>query len=283
MKLALLGPIAWRTPPRHYGPWELVTGLLADGLAQRGVDVTLFATLDSITLARLDGVCARPVRGGRRDRRARVGGAPRRARARPLGRVRPRSTTTSTGCRWRSQGCAQAPMVTTVHGFSSPQILPAYRRSRKRLRLDLRRRSQAGARLRRHRPSRRRHDDCCRSPPRRGGARVLRPHPSRQGHRAGDRDRSRAPNGRSCCAARCRTSATSPRRFEPHVDGRPRALPRIRRPGGSRRGPGLGKSACCIRSRSRSRSGSLSWSRCCAAPRSSPTRAGRCPSSSRMA
>ena len=32
MKLALLGPIAWRTPPRHYGPWEAVTGLLADGL-----------------------------------------------------------------------------------------------------------------------------------------------------------------------------------------------------------------------------------------------------------
>ena len=53
MKLALLGPIAWRTPPRHYGPWELVSGLLADGLVQRGVDVTLFATLDSITTARL--------------------------------------------------------------------------------------------------------------------------------------------------------------------------------------------------------------------------------------
>ena len=36
MRLALLGPIAWRTPPRHYGPWELITGLLADGLAERG-------------------------------------------------------------------------------------------------------------------------------------------------------------------------------------------------------------------------------------------------------
>ena len=46
-KVALLGPIAWRTPPKHYGPWEQVTGLLADGLARRGVDVTLFATLDS--------------------------------------------------------------------------------------------------------------------------------------------------------------------------------------------------------------------------------------------
>ena len=60
MKVALLGPIAWRTPPRHYGPWELVTGLLADGLAARGVDVTLFATLDSRTDAKLDGVAARP-------------------------------------------------------------------------------------------------------------------------------------------------------------------------------------------------------------------------------
>ena len=57
MKVALLGPIAWRTPPLHYGPWELITSLLAEGLAARGVDVTLFATLDSVTKATLDGVC----------------------------------------------------------------------------------------------------------------------------------------------------------------------------------------------------------------------------------
>ena len=60
MRVALLGPIAWRTPPRHYGPWELITGLLADGLADRDIDVTLFATLDSVTRAKLDGVCPRP-------------------------------------------------------------------------------------------------------------------------------------------------------------------------------------------------------------------------------
>src|SRR6202000_2113509 len=56
MKLAMLAPIAWRTPPEHYGPWESVTSLLTEGLVARGVDVTLFATLDSITTANLDGV-----------------------------------------------------------------------------------------------------------------------------------------------------------------------------------------------------------------------------------
>ena len=40
----MLGPVAWRTPPRHYGPWELVTSLLTEGLVARGHDVTLFTT-----------------------------------------------------------------------------------------------------------------------------------------------------------------------------------------------------------------------------------------------
>ncbi len=60
MRVALLAPIAWRVPPRHYGPWERVVSLLAEGLVARGTDVTLFATLDSETSARLDGVCPRP-------------------------------------------------------------------------------------------------------------------------------------------------------------------------------------------------------------------------------
>jgi len=32
MRIAIISPIAWRTPPRHYGPWERVVSLLAEGL-----------------------------------------------------------------------------------------------------------------------------------------------------------------------------------------------------------------------------------------------------------
>ena len=60
MRIAMLAPISWRTPPRHYGPWEQVTSLLTEALVARGVDVTLFATKDSRTAAKLDGVCPAP-------------------------------------------------------------------------------------------------------------------------------------------------------------------------------------------------------------------------------
>jgi len=59
MRIAMLSPIAWRTPPRHYGPWENVVSLLTEGLVERGVDVTLYATQDSKTKARLAAVCPR--------------------------------------------------------------------------------------------------------------------------------------------------------------------------------------------------------------------------------
>jgi glycosyltransferase involved in cell wall biosynthesis len=55
----MLAPISWRVPPRHYGPWERVVSLLTEGLVRRGVDVTVFATADSITSARLVSVCPR--------------------------------------------------------------------------------------------------------------------------------------------------------------------------------------------------------------------------------
>lgn len=56
MRVAVLAPISWRVPPRHYGPWEQFVSLLTEGLVERGVEVTLFATADSITSARLRAV-----------------------------------------------------------------------------------------------------------------------------------------------------------------------------------------------------------------------------------
>ena len=56
LRVAVLAPISWRVPPRHYGPWEQFASLLTEGLVARGVDVTLFATADSVTAARLVGV-----------------------------------------------------------------------------------------------------------------------------------------------------------------------------------------------------------------------------------
>jgi glycosyltransferase involved in cell wall biosynthesis len=56
MKIAMLSSISWRTPPRGYGPWELITSLLTEALVARGVEVTLFASLDSQTAGTLSGV-----------------------------------------------------------------------------------------------------------------------------------------------------------------------------------------------------------------------------------
>ncbi|MHC5198533.1 MAG: glycosyltransferase family 4 protein [Planctomycetota bacterium] len=55
-KIAVLSPVAWRTPPRQYGAWETVASNIAEGLVERGWDVMLFATADSITKAKLHAV-----------------------------------------------------------------------------------------------------------------------------------------------------------------------------------------------------------------------------------
>src|SRR5438094_10038633 len=59
LRVALLAPVSWRVPPRAYGPWEQFASLLSEGLVERGVDVTLFATADSRTAAKLASVVAR--------------------------------------------------------------------------------------------------------------------------------------------------------------------------------------------------------------------------------
>lgn len=126
MKIALLAPIAWRTPPRHYGPWELVVSLLAEGLVKQGIDVTLFASGDSITTARLEYICPTPYE-ETPDMDPKVWEALHITHLfeqagqfdlihnhydfLPLVFSRLVST----------------PVLTTIHGFSSPQILPVYR------------------------------------------------------------------------------------------------------------------------------------------------------------
>jgi glycosyltransferase involved in cell wall biosynthesis len=129
MRVALLGPVAWRTPPVHYGPWELITSLLAEGLTARGIDVTLFATLDSVTKATLDGICPSgyedtPELDGRVWEALHVAYALERSGDFDL---------VHNHLDWLplafSAHC-KAPMLTTVHGFSGPNILPAYRRGR---------------------------------------------------------------------------------------------------------------------------------------------------------
>ncbi|GAA0422250.1 glycosyl transferase [Actinoplanes capillaceus] len=129
MRIALLGPIAWRTPPLHYGPWELITSLLAEGLTERGVDVTLFATLDSVTKATLDGVVPTGYEenadiDGRVWEAIHVSYALERSGEFDLihNHLDWLPLAFSAHCR--------TPMLTTVHGFSGNNILPAYRRAR---------------------------------------------------------------------------------------------------------------------------------------------------------
>jgi glycosyltransferase involved in cell wall biosynthesis len=53
VRIAVVAPVWFPVPPRGYGGIELVVSLLADGLADRGHDVTLFASGGSHTRARL--------------------------------------------------------------------------------------------------------------------------------------------------------------------------------------------------------------------------------------
>src|SRR3977135_1515176 len=127
LRIAMLAPISWRTPPRHYGPWEQVTSLLTEALVARGVNVTLCVTLHSRTAGRLDGICPAPYsedpaieakvwemlhvahvfeHAGEFDL------IHNQADFVPLAFSR----------------LVETPMVTTIHGFSPERILPAFKR-----------------------------------------------------------------------------------------------------------------------------------------------------------
>ena len=127
MRIAMLAPIAWRTPPRHYGPWESVASLLTEGLVARGHDVTLFATADSQTSGTLHAVCPR---GYEEDRSLipkvweclHISELFEHADAYDIIHNHfdylPLTYTSLT----------TTPVVTTIHGFSSPGIVPVYKK-----------------------------------------------------------------------------------------------------------------------------------------------------------
>lgn len=128
MRVAMLAPIAWRTPPRHYGPWEQVTSLLTEGLVARGVDITLFATADSMTRGVLRGVSPHgyaedPTMDGRVWEALHVADVV--AESAQFDLVHNQMD-------WLPLAFAgqfRAPLVTTIHGFSGAGILPAYARA----------------------------------------------------------------------------------------------------------------------------------------------------------
>lgn len=127
MKIAILSSIAWRTPPRHYGPWEQVASHLAEGLVEKGVDVTLFATADSITNARLEATCTSPYA---EDRSV----DPKVAECLHISNLMEKADQFDLihnhfdFLPLTYSRLIKTPVVTTIHGFSSPKILEVYKK-----------------------------------------------------------------------------------------------------------------------------------------------------------
>jgi glycosyltransferase involved in cell wall biosynthesis len=122
----VLASIAHRTPPHGYGPWEQVASTLAEGLVARGHDVTLFATADSVTAATLSSVAPLGYEeGGRYDVKVYEGLHIANA-FEQAGELDVLSNQFDFLPLTYSR-LVRTPVVTTVHGFSSERVLPAYR------------------------------------------------------------------------------------------------------------------------------------------------------------
>lgn len=127
MKIAILAPIAWRTPPLKYGPWEQVCSNIADGLAEKGEEVTLFATGNSQTKAKLQYVsetayCEDPTI------------IPKVWECLHISQVMEQSGefdiihNNFDFLPLTYSRLIKTPVLTTIHGFSSPGILPVYKK-----------------------------------------------------------------------------------------------------------------------------------------------------------
>ncbi len=126
MKIAILAPITWRTPPRNYGPWEQVASVLAEGLVKSGIPVTLFATGDSVTKGELVSVCKKPL--GEFPADAKVW------ECLHISNLMERSAEFDLIHNHYDflpltySRLIRTPMLTTIHGFSSEEIIPVFKK-----------------------------------------------------------------------------------------------------------------------------------------------------------
>ena len=128
-RVAILSPVAWRTPPRQYGAWETVASNIAEGLVSRGWDVTLFATRDSVTRAHLHAVVDHgyeedPAIDPKVAEYLHISEAFEHAAEFDL------IHSNYDFMALAYTGLVKTPVLTTIHGFSSPRIMPVYEKYR---------------------------------------------------------------------------------------------------------------------------------------------------------
>jgi len=127
MKVAVLSPVAWRTPPRHYGPWEQMASNLTEGLHQAGIDVTLFATGDSVTSSKLISVVEKGYEENR-DQDAKV------LECLHISNLMEQADSFDLihnhfdFMPLSYSRLIKTPVLTTIHGFSSEKIIPVYQK-----------------------------------------------------------------------------------------------------------------------------------------------------------
>jgi glycosyltransferase involved in cell wall biosynthesis len=127
MKIAVLASIAWRTPPRHYGPWEQMASNLTEGLDAAGIDVTLFATRDSITSGKLNAVIDKSYEEDR-EADAKVSECLHISNLMEQADQFDLIHNHYDFLPLTYSGLIRTPMITTIHGFSSEKIIPVYQK-----------------------------------------------------------------------------------------------------------------------------------------------------------
>ncbi len=127
MKIAVLSPIAWRTPPIKYGPWEQVTSNIAEGLVEKGFDVTLFATGNSITKGKLEYVCETAYAEDQ-NIEPKVWECLHISNLMEMANDFDLIHNNFDFLPLSFSRLIQTPMVTTIHGFSSPKIIPVFKK-----------------------------------------------------------------------------------------------------------------------------------------------------------